>query len=503
MPLNEVDVPGSDDWWLVRLAEKLGNNFPRLALLDSYRDGSFVVPITSDPAVRDAYKKFAERARLTFGETIVSQTSGRLHPRGFRTAAEDDKNGDVNASRLWRGSHLGVQVRDMFDDRGTYGEAFGVVGLDEFGEVYAKFTNPWTTAVEMNALRPWVVDAALIVAWDPILLRDTMVLLRPGVPSATMRVAFREGEQSSINTDGTVWTPGTEWEWAGAAQALGFTERVPVVPFRNPRGVGEFENHLDSISRVTEDILQRLTITAMQAFRQRAVIPGDAPLPEFYPEGHPQAGQAIDYNELYKGGPAALWFMPPGAEMWESAATDLQGLLSSEKQDLEHLAAVTATPLYSLSPDANQSAEGAKLARETIRTKVRDRQARDSVSLAEMMSLMFEAAGDVTRSERTQIETIWGPMELVTKADVAESARAAKQAGQSQRFIGEHIYELTPEELELEAESLRDEQLQMSLLGLGADDYGGFVEDGDAPRETQAGVDSEDSESGVGAVATV
>src|SRR5690606_20613755 len=117
----------------------------------------------------------------------------------------------------------------------------------------------------------------------------------------------------------------------------------------NPRGLGEYENHTDSIDRITEDILQRLTITAMQAFRQRAITPGDGkPLPENYPADHPTSpGEPINYDEIFKGGPAALWFLPEGAKIWESTATDINGLINAEDKDIEHLAAVTGTPLFS------------------------------------------------------------------------------------------------------------------------------------------------------------
>lgn len=464
--LTEAKTPGTDDWFVTQLAEKLGAGFPRLKKLESYRDGTFAVPIEADPAVREAYRQFASKARLTFADTIVTQTVGRLNLRGFRTAAEDDTNGDKEATRLMRANGLDVQFRDLFDKKGEHGEAFMVVGLDpETGEPIAVMRTGWQVAVMMNTVRPWIVDAAVIAAWDPVNMQDTLTLLRPGY----MRVAVRPGTQSAIPTDGTAWNPGVDWTWGSGAVQLGFTERVPVAKFANPRGLGEFENHIDSIDRVTEDILQRLTITAMQAFRQRAVTPGDGkPLPERYPDDHPDSpGEPIDYDEIYKGGPAALWFLPEGAKIWESAPTDINGLILAEAKDLEHVAAVTGTPLYALSPDANQSAEGSKLARDTIRTKVRDRQQRDGQSASMLMSLLFEAAGDTARAVIEAIEAMWGPMEYTTKADSAEAARAAKQAGKSQRFIDEHIFELSPEEMELEAMNLRDEQFQNALIGGG------------------------------------
>ena len=446
--LTEALIPGTDDWYLAELGNKMGANFPRLKRLESYRDGTFVVPDEADPAVREAYRKFASKARLTIADTIVTQVVGRQELRGFRTAAENDANGDKEASRLIRLNDLDVQFAEAFDKKAEHGESFGIVAIDENGEPFGKMLDAWTCAVMMSEIRPMQVDAALVATWDPINQQDVLTLLRPGY----MRVAVKPGKESSIPTDGTAWEPGLNWDWVGGAAALGFTERVPVARWADPRGLGEYENHTDSIDRITEDILQRLTITAMQAFRQRAITPGDGkPLPENYPADHPTSpGEPINYDEIFKGGPAALWFLPEGAKIWESTATDINGLINAEDKDIEHLAAVTGTPLFSVSPAEGQSAEGAKLSRETIRTKVRDRNRRDGRVAADFMSLLFEANKDQQRADRTEIVTMWGPMEHISKAEVAEQARAARQGGMSLRGINEHIYQMSPDELQLE-----------------------------------------------------
>ncbi len=466
--LTEALIPGTDDWYLVELGKELGANFPRIAMLESYRDGTFVVPVEADPAVREAYKKFARKARLTIADTIVTQVVGRQDLRGFRTAAENDANGDREAARLMRQNDLDVQFSEAFDKKAQHGVSFGVVAIDPVtGEPFGKILDSWSVAVRMSEIRPMQVDAAIIASWDPFNQQDVLTLLRPGY----MRVAVKPGKQSTIPRDGTQWEPGLAWEWTGGPIPLGFTERVPVVRWSNPHGLGEYENHIDSIDRITEDILQRLTITAMQAFRQRAVTPGDGrALPSHYPDDHPESpGEPIDYDEIYKGGPAALWFLPEGAKIWESSPTDISSLINAEDKDIEHLAAVTGTPLFSVSPAENQSAEGAKLSRETIRTKVRDRNKRDGRSATEFMSLLFEANGDQQRADRTEIVSMWGPMEHISMAEAAEAARAARDGGMSLRGINEHIYQMTPDEMQQEEMSIRDEQFQNSLMGVTVD----------------------------------
>ncbi len=460
---NEAKIPGTDEWYLMELAAEMGKDFPRLKRLESYCDGTFVVPIEADPSSREAYRKFAAKARLTFANTIVEQKVGRMNFRGVRTAAEDDANGDREANRLMRLNRFKVQLRDLLRKKSIHGRAFIVVGIDEFNEPFMTWRDQWTMRVRMNALRPGVTEAAVIVSWDGVNKQDVLTLLRPGY----VRVAVKPAQSTTVPRDGTEWNPGNGWEWTSGPIPLGFTERCPVAVFENPEGLGEFENHLDSLDRVTQDILERLTTTAMQAFRQRAIQTGEQALPERYPDDHAERpGELIDYDELFKSGPAALWLLPKGAKVWESQPIDSRALIVAENEDLKHLASVTGTPLYQLSPESNQSAEGAKLQRETIRSMIMDRRERDAEPIAETLSLMFEARGDDVRADAAEIVTIWGQMEYVSKADVAEAARAAKQGGMSQRGINEHIYEMTPEEMAQEEQSLRDEQFQNSLMGV-------------------------------------
>jgi hypothetical protein len=65
------------------------------------------------------------------------------------------------------------------------------------------------------------------------------------------------------------------------------TDLVPVVRFKNRRGVGEYEPHLDLLDRIDNEVFRRIGISAYQAFRQRAAIG----LPN-----EDEDGQEIDYS---------------------------------------------------------------------------------------------------------------------------------------------------------------------------------------------------------------
>lgn len=456
--LDFTSMTGSDDWWLAHLGAKLGANFPRLHKLRSYREGTATVPDNANQMVRDAYARFINMSRLNFAELIVAFVVAHEQPLGFRTAAPGDAQGDDVAMRIWRGSHMPVQSRDLFDDKGTYGESFLTVtgaqhadGNGGFSMPLVVRSDPWRTTAEMSQTRPWETEAAITVGHNPHYQADFITLFRQGY----FRQAVREAKVSSIPNNGTVWYPGTGWKWVDDPQPYNYTDGNPVVRFATPGGVGEFERHLDSLDRINHTIHQRLTITAMQAFRQLAL---SGNLPEVYPPSHPQAGERIDYNEIYKAGPGAMWMLPEGAKVWESGVTDIRPIIEAHKEDLRNLAAVSSTPIYALAPDAaNGSAEGASLARETGNFKAEDRIERDGDSLSMTLGYAFQALRDSARAETSQISTIWRSVERESRNARASAAAAAKQAGMSQEGINEYMFGLGPDEIQREMQNKADE----------------------------------------------
>lgn len=446
--LSQASTTGTDDWWLMQCATEMGLTFPRLANLRRYRKGDAPVPEESTQAMREAYKKWAKQGRLVMTDLVVNARTNRQKVIGFRTSAGGDEFGDTAAWATWKRSHMTVNVRPFLEDYGHYGTAYlattgsPVAGsLGDFSLPLLIPANGWTTYTIQLAGMPWLAEAGITVKHDPVLAIDVITLFRPGY----MRTAIKPAKTSTIPTDGSIWTPGNAWTWIGAAQSLGYTQDVPIARLDAPDGVGFYEKHLDTVDRINETIKQRSTITAMQAFRQRAV-KGD--LPQTYPDDHPQAGETIDYDNIFKAGPAALWMLPDGAEIWESAVTDISPILAAAKEDIKTLAAVTSTPLYVLSPDAAAgSAEGAALSKEMVSFSVEDMNDRTDATLATALGLAFQAQRDIARADPAGIETIFASIDRVSIIQRAAAAPSAKAGGMPQRMIDEKIFGFTPAEI--------------------------------------------------------
>lgn len=453
--LTQTSVPGTDDWWLMQLAADFGADLPRMYQMKSYAEGTNALPDEVDPAMREAYRKFIHLSRLNMAELVVSARTNRMKPLGFRTAAPGDDTGDSAAWTMWKRNGMKVGARDFFTAAGNYGSAYltttGPSVPSPDAQPLIVPSDGFSTFTRQFALQPWKSEAALQVGWDPIHQVDILTLFRGGY----MRQAIRAGKKSSIPSNGRKWTPGRGWDWVSDAIALGYTTEVPVFRLSGPGGKGMFEKHLDSLDRITDGIRQRLTIAAMQAFKQRAI---DGDLPSVYPEDHPKAGQTIDYDELFKAGPAALWRLPAGAKIWESTTTDITPILSASKDDIKNLAGATSTALYMLSPDtAGGSAEGASLARESLTFSVEEWTDRADIPIVLALGTGFSAQADTVRAAVGDIEIIWAPADRSSIMERSAASAQAKAGGLSQRMINEKVFQLTPGEIAQEEQNKNDE----------------------------------------------
>lgn len=460
--LSETTIPGTDDWWLIRLALDWGRDLPRLGRLRCYVDGTSMVPAEwKQGSVRETYLRYIRMHRLNVAELSVNARVNRMKPIGFRTAAPDDDLGDVAAMATWKRSNLKVGSRSYFRDAAIYGRAYtlttGPQAASASAEPLVVPQSPWQMFAAPDPVRPWLTEAALMVGHDPINRVDILTLFRPGY----MRQAFRPTRGvSSFPTDGTPWIPGRGWTWVSDPVPLGYTAKNPVIELALEGRKGIFEAHTDTLDRINNTILERSVIMAMQSFRQNAI---KGKMPRDYPAGHARAGEAINYDELFAAGPGALWFLGENAEVWQSATTDITPVLSATKDDTRHYAAVTSTPLYILQPDAaNGSASGSDLAREGLFYAVSEFKDLADVALGHALGLAFEAQDDQVRAAAGEIEAIWAPTDY---ASLTDRAQAAASGGQklSRRMSMEKIWQLTPEEMAREEQYQSDEALEAAL----------------------------------------
>ena len=455
--LYMAGTPGTDDWWVQRLCTKLGAGFPRMHKLTQYRDGDALLPDTEwDFGTRQAYYRFMKRSRLHVVETVRNSRTDRQNIIGYRTGAENDDDGDTEAWEHHKRNRMGTQQRVFFNDTADYGRVNVINSLAPDGPLWT-MRNEWTSIVEPNSLRPWLTEAGISIGFDSIFGVEVLTLFRPGY----YRVAYRDRENVTIPQDGSVWYPQKDWSWAGDPVLTPWTPDALITQNRTVDGFGVYEKHLDTVDRINEVTLNALTLIVMQSFRQRAV---KGNLPKVYPEDDPRAGQEIDYDTLFQGGPAALWMLPQGAEIWESKENDVTPVYTARKNEIKTLSSLTSTPQDMFDGESqNQSAMGAQMSREPLYHAVNGMNEQAAVCIAQVQSLSFLSTGDTVRGDVTKIEPMFGKINPATLAEKAEAASKYKSGGATQRYIDEEVFEMTPQQRRQADQDRQTESLEAAL----------------------------------------
>jgi hypothetical protein len=223
-----------------------------------------------------------------------------------------------------------------------------------------------------------------------------------------------------------------------------------VVPFTNEDGLSpSLSRSFPLLDRINQQILQRMTIATIQAFRQRAF--------KGLPQTDPKTGDKIDYDSIFVADPGAIWNVPATAEIWESGQVDLQPILLAIRDDVRDLAATAGVALYQITPDAaNGSAEGASLQRETQNFRVLTHQDRFEESHKRVCELIFRTLGDDGRAEPGTIDIMWGAHDSPSMAE--RGSTIAQTTGVISRYQQlTEIWGMDPDEAERNLAELRQD----------------------------------------------
>ncbi len=413
MPIS-ADAIQSPGWWALRLTRQLQDKkrIERLDLMDSFLRGEPPVPVpVAAPKLREAYRAVMRRSRVNFADLIVSACRERMIPIGFRTSQDDDETGDSEAYRIWQRAGLDVESVDVHRAMLGLSESYVIVGnIDPVTKVPdITFEDPRQVITASDPIHRNRVMAAIKVFYDDVAEVTRAYLYLPGrVYAARTSETGKRPVPFSLRS----------WEWdteRGGANGLPLPhDEVPVVKFENYAGLGEFEPHIDLLERINHQILQRLVIATMQAFRQRAI----KGLPEKNADG-----EEIDYSNMFAADPGSLWQVPEGVEFDDFAQADLTPILSAVERDIQMLAAVSRTPMHMLQPGGvNESAEGAATKKEALIFRVEDRIVRASQGWSKVMSLAFRVMGDEQRADLDKLQVLWASTERRSLAEKADAA---------------------------------------------------------------------------------
>jgi hypothetical protein len=491
--LEQVESPGTDDWWLYRLATEMGQQIPRIRKLRAYLDGE---PPVDDGGigkgvdeespfvqrVRSAYRDTLRFGRLNVAETIVNAVADRLHVTAFRTSTPGDTEGDANSQAVWKTNWMARQSRRLFSDQIAYGRSYLLVGSD--GSLTVPDIEQTYTLTGQGELTP---SHGVLYSYDPVGQVELLDMFwRDSNDNVWYRSATRENKTGSSwprdDQQNIMWYPGTDWTWDQDKTVLPWCRLdtgaiIPLIAFETRTGQGAFETHLSELDRLNTTIFQRVVITTMQSFKQRWI---SGEIEKYYPEDWPDPalrGQPIDYNKKFAAGPASMWLLPGDVKVNETTNVDITPILTAIQADLKHIGTVTGTPLYLLVPDAvNQSASGAEAMREAVHFRVAELQEinGDNIAAAIMLAL---SATDKPREDTLQVS--WGPQELVSVTDLGAAAAQWATVMPASTILRE-LFHWTPDQIAQAKVDAQESQLslvaqQAAATGQTASVYSGSV----------------------------
>jgi len=422
----DTTVPFSDGWWLQRLHNQLRVQRDQCQKLWDRYEGNAPLP-TVNHNQAEAVRWFIGQSRSNWERLIVGAVLSRLRIRGIRTKVDNDEGGDVEGFKVWKKSRGKLWALDVHKYALAMRKGYVVVGTDGRGQLLVTAEDPRQMTAITDPEDPLKVIAALKLIYDDAHMEDVAKLflldddghfrlltarrkrsvMTPLVGNQFHAQAFAW----DMTADGELDI--TEPEWL--QEDSNFDGRCPVVIFENEDCLAEFEPHIPLLDRINQQILQRMTIATIQAFKQRAM--------KGLPKTDPKTGEVINYDDVFTADPGAIWNIPASVDIWESGQVDLGPILLAIRDDVRDLAATSGTPLYSITPDAaNGSAEGASLQRETLTFKVEQRQDRWELSHELVDELIFRTVGDMERA--VEIEVMWSPAD---RPSMSERANAIAQ----------------------------------------------------------------------------
>lgn len=430
--------------WLNVLTRRVDFGWVRTELLRSYVDGNAPLP-EMGPNTKEAWQKFQRESRTNWGALIVESVTNRLIPNGITVDGENDSKLARQAQAIWTRNRLASVFREWVRYGLTFRQSYLTVWKDDKGKALITADSPESMGVSVNPLRPWDVRAAVRWWRDLDLQQDRAIVWGPESSQQFGRVLLSLNAPTNPPNNMMFYLPVRllgEWHDAGEISDTG--QPPPVVVYNNPIFCGEFETHIDLINRINREILERLTTSAIQAFRQRAMKGG---LPT-----HNAKGDVIDWGALFEPAPGAIWDLPEGIDIWESQPTDITPMLNACKDDIRQLSAMTSTPFPVLMPDnQNQTAEGADAARDAHIFKCGERLAEAKAGIEECLELALRTEGaDLgTPGEDgyKKVEVIFKPVDRVTIAEMYAAAQAASAAGESWESIARNILGYSPEQI--------------------------------------------------------
>jgi hypothetical protein len=444
-----AQTPGSPEWWLLRLGKRLMDECVRFDRLESYWRGTPPMP-HGNRRMREAYRRLQRMARTNFGALIAEAVLERTKVMGFRAGSDETDDVDKEFWKtLWQANHL--------DADHVLSRSYVIVGddPDDADRTLVTGEDPRQVIHESKPGNRRSVAAALKSWWDDVEGAQLAVLYLPDRTYYYRTEGVRQDSNLPSNElwRAMRWVP--DLSQYGEGSVPNEHGEVPVVPFINRpdmagEGLGEFEDVIDILDRINHTILDRMVISAMQAYRQR------------WAKGLKLTDESGNDNAAFDPGADLLWAVEDDtAQFGEFSITDLTPLVKAIESDVQYLSAITRTPPhYVLAGIVNASGDALSVAETGLTSKVVERQAEFGESWEKVYRLVGKRQG---RKIPDDAEVIWRDPQFRSLNEMASASVQLKAADVPWR-TRMRLLDMTPAQIDrMEAERMQD-VMTMALM---------------------------------------
>lgn len=419
-------APNTPAEWLPILAGRLDEQAISIAEVLRYTNGRAPLPEGGEKA-KATWVAFQKKALTNYGGIACASRANRIRYRDVTVGGDPQSVVSLAARRIARDNRLPMQIRTAVWNMLTARRGYLVDGVGDDGRAVITAERPELFYAEPDPIYPWKVRAAIKVWRDTIEMVDHALVWIPGMRQEFVRPSY--SNQSAL-----VVRISAAGGWTEFAEPDVYDGDPPVWILDRDDAMGFIEPHTDLIDRLNTMRLERLSVMAIQAFRQRAIKKDKEALPL---PVDPGTGQPVDLAGVLEAAPGVFWDLPEGYEIWESSPTDIRQMLDAEKEDTRSLAAVLGVNWSIFMPDsANQSATGAKT---TDNIEVSDCEAMiDRITLAVAACILTALRIEGIEPDGT-VEIGFVPPASVTMAEQFDALTKGKAAGMALESLQKNV----------------------------------------------------------------
>ena len=418
--LDSSQTPGNPQWWLLYLGNKLNTVGPQYDRLDRYWRGDHPLPF-GNKRMREAYRQFQLQARTNYVKLVAESVIERIKINAFRIGGAD--NGDKQALAWWQTNDMASNSSLVHRASVTMGMGYAIVGKDPVtGKPLVTPEDPRQVVHESDPTNRRKVRASMKTWIDEVYKKQVAIVFLDEFVyyyRATNPVN-KEGGSGKKLWDANKWEiDDSVYENGVAPNPLG--SENPVVPFYNMPDLGggclgEFEDVTPIQDRINTQVLDRMVVSAMQAYRQRYAI-GVDPTDD---NGNPQ--------QPWDPGADILWIVEDDkVKFGEFEQVDLTPILKAIEADATSLAAITRTPpSYMIGAIVNASGDALAAAESGLVSKVKER----CTEFGGSWKIVHRLCALINQDEpQDDVEVLWDNPQFRTDNEIAAAAVQMQTAG--------------------------------------------------------------------------